>query len=68
MAGFKGVHEGNGIGERNLEGGMLLEFCDQKDLCMANTWFKKEKRMMTYSLGGNETEILFWWKKKAESS
>ena len=26
---------------------------------MANTWFKKEKRKMTYSLGGNEIEIDF---------
>ena len=39
--GFEGVHEGNGIGKRNAEGGMLLEFCDENELCVANTWFKK---------------------------
>ena len=34
---------------------MLLEFCIQKDLCVANTWFKmKEKRTV-----GSETEIDF---------
>ena len=35
--GFEGVHEGNGIGARNVEGRMLLEFCDEKELCVANT-------------------------------
>ena len=58
--GFEGVHGGNGIGQQNLEGTISLEFCDQKDLCMANTWFKKnEKRRVTFNLGGNETDIDF---------
>ena len=52
------VQGGNGIGERNMEGKMLLEFCDEKELSSANTWFRKgEKRKMTYSAGGNESEI-----------
>ena len=35
-----------------------LEFCDKKELCVANTWFgMKEQRQITYSMGGNETEI-----------
>ena len=39
---------------------MLLKFCDQKDLCVVNKWFKKnKKRKMFYSSGGNETEIDF---------
>ena len=37
MDGFEGVHGGNGIGEQNLEGSMLLEFCNQKDLFVMNT-------------------------------
>ena len=57
--GFEGVHGGNGIGEQNLKDRMLLEFCDQKNLYVANTWFKKEKRKVTYSSDGNETEIDF---------
>ena len=37
---------------------MLLDFCDQKELCVANTWYKKkDKSKVTYSLGGNDTEI-----------
>ena len=39
---------------------MLLDFCDQKELCAANTWYKKkDKRKVTYSSGGNDTEIDF---------
>lgn len=42
------------------EGKMLLEFCDEKELCVTNTWFRKgEKRKVTYSAGENETEIDF---------
>ena len=36
MDGFESVYGENGIGQRNLEGRMLLKFCDQKDLCVAN--------------------------------
>ena len=60
VEGFQGVHGGNGIGERNEEGRLLLEFCDEKELCVANTWFrKKEQSKVTYRSGGNETEIDF---------
>ena len=39
---------------------MLLDFCDQKELCVANTWFKKkDKRKDTYSSGGNDAQIDF---------
>ena len=54
IEGYEDVHGGNGIGERNMEGKVLLE------LCVANTWFRKgEKRKVTYSAGGNELEIDF---------
>ena len=57
--GFEGVHGGYGIGKRNVEG-RRLEFCDEKELCVANTWFeKKEQRKITCSMGGNKTEIDF---------
>ena len=57
---FKGVHGRNGLGQQNLEGRMLLEFCDQRDICVANLWFKKkEKKKVTYNSGANETEINF---------
>ena len=35
--GFEGVCGGNGIGKRNAEERRLLEFYDEKELCMANT-------------------------------
>ena len=58
--GFEGVHGGSGFGERNLEGRRLLEFCDEKELCVANTWFKKrDQRKVTFRSGGNQTEIDF---------
>ena len=39
---------------------MLLDFCHQKELCVANMWYKKKnKRKVTYSSGGNDTEIDF---------
>ena len=57
---FKGIHGGYAIGKRNAEGRMLLDFCDQKKLCVTNTWCKKkEKRKMTCSSGGNDREIDF---------
>ena len=57
--GFEGVHRGYGIGKINVER-RLLQFCDEKKLCVANTWFeKKEQRKITYSMGGNKTEIDF---------
>ena len=57
--GFEDIHGWYGIGKRNAEGRMLLDFCDQKDLCAANTWYKKDKRKVTYSSGGNDTDIDF---------
>ena len=34
---------GNGIGKRNAEERRLLEFCDEKELKVANTWFYKRR-------------------------
>ena len=38
-----GFYGGYGVGQRNLEGRMLLEFCMKKELCVSNTWLKSEK-------------------------
>ena len=55
--GFEGIHGGYGVGKRNAEGRLLLDFCDQKKLCVANTWFKKkDERKVNYSSGRNDTE------------
>ena len=46
---FDEVHGECGVGQRNLEGRMLLEFCLVKALCVSNTWFKREeKRKVTF--------------------
>ena len=60
IEGFEDVHGGNGIDKRNAKGRILLEFCDEKELCVANTWFKKtDKRKVTFKFGNNESEIVF---------
>uniref|UniRef100_A0A0L8HI00 Endonuclease/exonuclease/phosphatase domain-containing protein n=1 Tax=Octopus bimaculoides TaxID=37653 RepID=A0A0L8HI00_OCTBM len=57
---FEGVHRGNGIGERNVEGRMLLEFFVMRKGCVWQTrGLGKQKRKVTFSTGGNETEIDF---------
>ena len=35
---------------------MLLKFCLEKELCVSNTWLKREeKRKVTFRMGENET-------------
>ena len=42
---------------KNVEGRRQLEFCDEKKLWVASTWFeKKGQRKITYSIGGKETK------------
>ena len=51
--GFEGVNGGNGIGKRNTEERKLLEFCYEKELCVANIrLYKANKRKITNSAGG----------------
>ena len=58
--GFDGVHGAYGTGQSNIDGRMLFEFCLENELCVSNTWFKREeKRMVTFRLRENETEIYF---------
>ena len=58
--GFDEVHGGYGVGQRNLQGGMLLEFCQEKKLCVSSTWFmREEKTKVTIRMVENETEIDF---------
>ena len=60
IGGLDWVPGGHGIGQRNLEGRMLLEFCLEKESCVSNTWFKrKQKRKVTFRMGENETEVDF---------
>ena len=63
--GFEGVHGGNGVGKRNAEG-RLLEFCDERELCVANTWFKKRQtkgKLLIVPVDVEQKLILFLWRK-----
>ena len=60
IEGFEHVYGGNGMGQRNAEGRMLLELCDERELCVTNTWFKKTvKTKIKFKSGNNEPEIDF---------
>ena len=53
--GFDGVHGQYDVGERNLDGRILFEFCPKRELCVINTWLKREeKRKVTFIIGENE--------------
>ena len=65
--GFEGVHGGFGIGKRNLEGRLLLEFCVEKDLCVGKSWFKKkDSKKVTFNGGRSGKEIYFVLMKKRQ--
>ena len=67
--GFDWVHGGYGVGQKNLEGRMLLEYCLVNELFVSNTWFKRvEKRKVTLRVGENETEIDFVLIKKEHNT
>ena len=54
------VYIGEWYWEKNAVGRRLLEFCDEKELCVAVTWFyKADKKKITYTAGGCETVINF---------
>ena len=42
--GFDCVHGRYGVGQGNLEGRMLFEFCLEKELCVSSTWFNERNR------------------------
>ena len=53
----EGVHGGCRIGKKNVNASTLLEFCNEMELCMANTQFEKEEqRKITHSMHGNGTD------------
>ena len=42
--GFDGVHGRYCVGQRNLEGRMLSEFCLEKESCVSTTWIKRVRK------------------------
>ncbi|XGW26716.1 hypothetical protein V3C99_007370 [Haemonchus contortus] len=56
--GLERVHGGRGIGVRNEEGERVLDLAMAHDLAVCSTFFaKRRSQKVTYSSGGNETEI-----------
>ena len=56
--GFEEVHSGFGYGERNAEGGRLLDFAVAHDLVIGNTLSKKgNSHLITYASGDHETHV-----------
>ena len=53
---FDWVHRGYDVGQRNLGGRMLLDFCLEKELSVSDTLFKsEEKRKVIFGMDENET-------------
>ena len=58
FAGFEGVHGGSGYGVRNQDDLLILDFSVANKLAVANTFFQKNNsRLITFSSGGNHTQI-----------
>ena len=56
---------GNGVGQWKLEGRMLLESCLEEEICVSNTWFRREeKSKVTLRMGEIEQKIEFALTKK----
>jgi exonuclease III len=67
--GFWAVHGGYGIGERNVEGEVMLEWAEASELAVVNTWFKKSfDKRVTYESGDSKTQIDYILVKRAELS
>ena len=64
---FREIHGGFGIGRRNAEGVRLLEFCEEHDLAVSNTFFMKEnKHRYTYRSGQESTQVDYVLVKKTD--
>ena len=57
-SGYEKAHGGFGYGSRNAEGHRILEFCSSQEMLICNTHFqKRDSQLITYSSGGNSTQI-----------
>ena len=58
MDGFEGVHGGNGFGNRNEDGKIILELAMAHSLIVMNTCFeKKSAKKVTYESGECKTVV-----------
>ncbi|KAM2452819.1 hypothetical protein PS2_010187 [Malus domestica] len=64
---YGGFHGGHGFGERNEDGGAILDFAMAYDLFLANTFFKKrEEHAITYKSGSSKTQMDFLLMRKGD--
>ena len=64
---FDGVHGGSGYGMINQDWLHILAFCVANNLAVTNTFFRKKKRrLITFSSGGNHTQIDFILVRRAQ--
>ena len=64
---FEGVHGGSGYGMRNQDGLRILDFCVANKLVITDTFFRTNKRrLITFSSGGNHTQIDFILVRRAQ--
>ena len=58
--GYENVMGEFGYGVRNEEGEEILRLCQENNLKIYSTWFKKrDEHLVTYSSGGNKTQVDF---------
>ena len=56
--GYDGIHGGFGWGERNRDGERILEFADNLEMVVGNTFFKKDdQKLIPYKSGNCATAI-----------
>ena len=65
---FEDVHGGNGIGKRNAEGRRLLEFCDDRELCVENTWFYKTDKKSLIVLVDVKQKLILRLREKTQNA
>ena len=51
IKGFDEGHGGYGVQKKNVEGRMSLEIPLVKEICVSNTWLKREKSKMASRMG-----------------
>ena len=66
---YSEAHGGYGYGTQNMDGERVLEFAIANELRVGNTWFKKrDSHLVTYSSGGNSTQLDYILYRKSFSS
>ena len=67
--GFEGVHGGHGFGHPNPAGDRVLQLALAHNLLVGNTLFiKRDSHLVTFSSGGNQTQVDYRFRKNFRRS